>query len=52
MKVPAGTPAEVRVPVPDAARSITAGRGATRVERKDDYVVYRVQAGTHVFHVS
>ncbi|MBE8476130.1 alpha-L-rhamnosidase [Streptomyces justiciae] len=50
--VPAGTPAEVRVPLTDGARGVTAGRGATRAERKDDYVAYNVGAGTHVFHVS
>lgn len=50
--VPVRTPAEVRVPVPDGAWRITAGRGATRVEQKAGYVVYRVQGGTHVFHVS
>ncbi|MFF3378670.1 family 78 glycoside hydrolase catalytic domain [Streptomyces sp. NPDC002680] len=52
VKVPAGTPAEIRVPLPDGARSVTADRGVPPVQRKDGYVVYRVQAGTHVFHVS
>lgn len=52
VKVPAGTPAEVRVPVPDGARHVTAGRGATRGQRKDGYVVYHVQGGTYEFHVA
>ncbi|MBK3563613.1 alpha-L-rhamnosidase [Streptomyces sp. MBT62] len=52
VKVPPGTPAEVRVPLPDGARSVTSDRGVPPVQRKDGYVVYRVQAGTHVFHVS
>ncbi|MFC8427979.1 family 78 glycoside hydrolase catalytic domain [Streptomyces sp. NPDC057253] len=52
VKVPAGTPADVRVPLTDGTRGVTASRGATVVERTDGYVTYRVRAGTHVFHAS
>ncbi|NUU25933.1 MAG: family 78 glycoside hydrolase catalytic domain [Streptomycetaceae bacterium] len=52
VRVPDGTPTEVRVPLADASSTVTADRGATHVRNEDGYAVYRVTSGTHVFRVS
>ncbi|XVQ11559.1 family 78 glycoside hydrolase catalytic domain [Spirillospora sp. CA-255316] len=52
VQVPKGTPAEIRIPLPDGSSTVTANRGATRVKQQGGYAVYQVTPGTHVFHVS
>ncbi|MFF0085835.1 family 78 glycoside hydrolase catalytic domain [Streptomyces canus] len=50
--VPHGTPAEIRLPLPDASSTVTADSGAKEVRREVGYAVYRVASGAHEFRVS
>ncbi|UGQ11553.1 glycoside hydrolase family 78 protein [Yinghuangia sp. ASG 101] len=52
VRVPDGTPTEIRVPLPNASDTVTADRGATPVRYEDGCAVYRVTSGTHRFRVS